>query len=90
MFSSEVFAEAFVNTCGVPVELYQNDGSVGAAIGAGIGIEELTLENAFSNVKPLKVVEPGKQDEYEIFYQEWKSLLDSHISLGHITTNVSS
>lgn len=90
MFSSQVFAEAFVNACGVPVELYQNDGSVGAAIGAGIGIEELTLENAFSNVKPLKVVEPGKQDEYEIFYQEWKSLLDNHISFGHITTNVSS
>ena len=79
MFSSQVFAEAFVNTCGVPVELYQNDGSVGAAIGAGIGIEELTLENAFSNVKPLKVVEPDKQDEYEIFYKEWKSLLDNHI-----------
>ena len=75
MFSSEVFTEAFVNACGVPIELYENDGSVGAAIGAGIGVGELTLENAFSNVKPLEVVEPSAMDEYEIFYQEWKELL---------------
>ena len=79
MFSSEVFTEAFVNACGVPVELYQNDGSVGASIGAGIGLGELTLENAFSNVKALKVVEPDAKDKYEIFYQEWEGLLESHI-----------
>jgi len=78
MFSSTVFTEAFVNACGVPVELYQNDGSVGASIGAGIGLGELTLDNAFSNVKPLKVVELGVADQYETFYQEWKGLLDSH------------
>lgn len=77
MFSSAVFTEAFVNACGVPVELYENDGSVGAAIGAGIGVGELSLENAFSNVHPLKIVEPGVQNEYEIFYQEWKELLNS-------------
>lgn len=79
MFSSEVFTEAFVNSCGIPVELYENDGSVGAAIGAGIGVGELTLENAFSNVKPLKMVEPGMADQYETFYLEWKGLLESHI-----------
>ncbi|WP_411275404.1 xylulokinase [Daejeonella sp.] len=80
MFSSEVFTEAFVNSCGVPVELYQNDGSVGASIGAGIGFGVLTLENAFSKVKPLKVIEPNAEDEYEIFYQEWKRILVNHIS----------
>lgn len=37
LFLSDVFAETFVNITGVPVELYQNDGSVGAALGAGIG-----------------------------------------------------
>jgi xylulokinase len=80
MFSSEVFTEAFVNACGVPIELYENDGSVGAAIGAGIGVGELTLENAFSNVKPLKVVEPGAKDKYDMFYQEWKELLGLHLN----------
>ena len=37
MFLSPVFMEAFVNATGVPVELYNSDGSVGAALGAGIG-----------------------------------------------------
>ena len=41
MFYSPVFTEAFVNATGVPVELYASDGSVGAAIGAGIGAKAL-------------------------------------------------
>lgn len=82
MFSSEVFTEAFVNACGVPVELYQNDGSVGAAIGAGIGIGEFTLDNAFNDVKALKVVEPNAQDEFNVYYQEWKELLNGHLASG--------
>ncbi len=79
LFSSPVFTEAFVNACGVPVELYQNDGSVGAAIGAGIGVGELTLENAFSNVRALSVVEPEFESEYDDVYREWKGLLEGHI-----------
>ncbi len=79
MFSSDVFTEAFVNACGVPVELYENDGSVGAAIGAGIGVGELSLENAFGNVKALKVVEPNSKREYNEIYKEWKELLDQHL-----------
>ena len=35
LFLSPLFLEAFVNATGVPVELYQNDGSVGAALGSG-------------------------------------------------------
>ncbi len=79
MFSSDVFLECFVNACGVPVELYQNDGSMGAAIGAGIGVGELTLENAFSNVKALKVVEPTSEKEYNGIFGEWKELLENHL-----------
>ena len=37
LFLSDVFIESFVNATGVAVELYENDGSVGAALGAGIG-----------------------------------------------------
>ena len=33
MFLSDLFAEAFVDATNVPVELYENDGSVGAALG---------------------------------------------------------
>ncbi|HKO82129.1 MAG TPA: FGGY family carbohydrate kinase, partial [Chitinophagaceae bacterium] len=37
MFLSKVFTDAFVSATGVAVELYNNDGSAGAAIGAGLG-----------------------------------------------------
>ncbi len=79
MFSSELFIEAFVNACGVPVELYSNEGSTGAAIGAGIGIGEFSTDHAFSNLKPLRVVEPQKSGEYETVYQDWKGLLEGHL-----------
>jgi xylulokinase len=37
MFLSKVFTRSFVNATGVPVELYNTDGSRGAALGAGVG-----------------------------------------------------
>jgi xylulokinase len=79
MFSSELFIEAFVNSCGVPLELHSNEGSIGAAIGAGIGNGEFTAENAFSNLKALKIVEPNKLLEYEHTYQEWKGILEKYL-----------
>ena len=79
MFSSELFIEAFVNSCGVPLELHSNEGSIGAAIGAGIGKGEFTAENAFSNVRALKIVEPKRVSEYDVVYQEWKGLLEMHL-----------
>jgi xylulokinase len=79
MFSSELFIEAFVNACGVPVELYSNEGSTGAAIGAGIGFGEFNTENAFANLKPLRKIEPQKPQDYEPIYQEWKELLTGHL-----------
>ncbi len=80
LFLSEVFLEAFVNTTGVPVELYQNDGSVGAALGAGIGARIFNSEaEAFSQSKPLQLVEPRKRDIYESVYQSWLSHLNKQI-----------
>jgi xylulokinase len=79
MFSSGLFQQAFVNSCAVPLELHSNEGSRGAAIGAGIGINVFTTENAFSRVKALKLVEPSQVSEYETVYQEWKALLKQHL-----------
>jgi xylulokinase len=76
LFLSELFTETFVNTTGVPVELYQSDGSVGAAIGAGIGSGVYaSAKDAFSQVKPLKLVEPTMTDQYDEIYNNWKELL---------------
>jgi xylulokinase len=80
MFLSDLFTEAFVNATGVPVELYPCDGSVGAAIGAGIGAGFYRNEKeAFSGMKPLKLVEPGMTDLYYDFYAEWKELLEKQL-----------
>jgi len=76
LFLSELFTETFVNATGVPVELYNNDGSVGAALGAGIGAGIFkSPTEAFSNTKAVQLVEPsGKQ--FEPVYQKWKELLE--------------
>ncbi|MCX2739530.1 xylulokinase [Pontibacter anaerobius] len=81
LFLSHTFTEAFVNATHVPVELYQNDGSIGAALGAGIGAKAFSSEEeAFSNFKKLQVIEPKAIDRYEPVYQEWKALLDKQLN----------
>ncbi|WP_423147091.1 xylulokinase [Rubrolithibacter danxiaensis] len=75
LFLSDLFTEAFVNATGVPVQLYNNDGSAGAAIGAGIGVSIFAPEEAFGNMRPLKLVEPTQSERYEYIYQDWKALL---------------
>src|SRR5215217_2201422 len=74
LFLSSVFTQSFVDITGVPVELHENDGSYGAAIGAGIGAGIYkSAGEAFTNKKPLGVVEPGPTN-LEAAYQEWKQL----------------
>ena len=85
LFLSDLFTEAFVNATNVPVELYENDGSTGAAIGAGIGVKEYaSSDEAFKEQRLLKYVEPALTDVYEPFYQEWKAALAEQIRAGEI------
>jgi len=80
LFLSNVFIQSFVNATGVAVELYENDGSVGAALGAGIGVGIYkSYSDAFSNFKPLGKFEPTNVDLYNELYIEWKKLLESHL-----------
>lgn len=80
MFLSEVFTGSFVNTLHVPVELYNCDGSVGAAIGAGLGAGVYETEAAaFSNFKPLTLVQPNRQQEYDELYGKWLALLQKQL-----------
>lgn len=76
MFLSPVFTEAFVNATNTPVELYDCDGSAGAAIGAGIGAGIFTsAKEAFANVQPLTMITPSAPAIYESAYQRWKEIL---------------
>lgn len=80
MFLSSVFVQSFVNATGVPVELYQSDGSVGAALGAGVGARAFSgTSEAFSQRKPLKLVEPANRSIYASLYEEWKHLLETQL-----------
>jgi xylulokinase len=80
LFLSDVFTQSFVDITGVPVELHESDGSYGAAIGAGIGAGIYkSAGDAFSNKKPLKVIEPSTVS-LEEYYQDWKSLLVSQLT----------
>lgn len=79
LFMSDLFTEIFVSATGVPVELYQNDGSAGAALGAGIGAGIFnTPAEAFSKMEKIKAVEP-KGKKFEPVYQDWKNLLEKEL-----------
>jgi len=76
LFLSSLFLEAFVNSTGIPVELYENDGSTGAALGSGIGAKTYSSSNeAFQQLKPVQFIAPSLTDEYEPAYQDWLKLL---------------
>jgi xylulokinase len=76
MFLSDVFTQSFVNATNVPVELYNCDGSAGAAAGAGIGAGIYSsAKEAFKNFKPVKLVEPKQNKLYEELYSKWKEAL---------------
>ncbi|MBS1527017.1 MAG: carbohydrate kinase [Bacteroidetes bacterium] len=79
LFLSDLFTEIFVNAIGVPVELYQNDGSTGAALGAGIGAGIFkSPSEAFNKMEKIKVIEP-KGDRFEPVYQDWKKALEKQL-----------
>jgi len=81
LFLSEVFAQTFVNVTGVPVELYESDGSIGAALGAGIGSGIFkNAEEAFSNHEKRSELKPQGETGYEEIYQDWKKILLNELS----------
>ncbi len=76
LFLSDLFAQTFVDLTNVPVELYDNDGSVGAALGAGVGAGIFSSPaEAFTNHQVLKYIEPKNTQAYEPVYQDWKEIL---------------
>jgi xylulokinase len=79
MFLSDIFTESFVNATGVAVELHQSDGSVGAALGAGIGAGFFTEHDLSKNTRALAIVEPAEQGRYDDLYQKWKEVLQTHL-----------
>ena len=80
MFLSPLFRKTLASTSGATIELYETDGSVGAAKGAGMGCGIYKDHNeAFASLKLLGTTEPeyGLQPEYRQAYEHWKEVLTS-------------
>jgi xylulokinase len=80
MFLSPVFRDTLAGVTGATIELYNTDGSVGAARGAGIGSGfYASAKEAFANLTKLETVEPDpdKKAEYQEAYNNWKTELDN-------------
>jgi xylulokinase len=78
MFQSAVFREAFVNTCNIKLELYNTDGSQGAARGAGIGTGYYSsAADAFKGLKVINKLNPKEESvkKYSSAYNEWEKNL---------------
>ncbi len=79
MYLSPIFSQTLASISGSLIELFNTDGSVGAATGAGIGAGiYASNDEAFASLKKLLVVEPESQkvSQYEEAYQRWKALIN--------------
>ena len=78
MFLSPLFREMLAGVTGAVIELYDTDGSVGAAKGAGIGAGIYKDNNeAFATLEKVEVIEPKPADReaYAEAYGGWKQCL---------------
>ncbi len=75
MFMSDIFCSSLADVSGAKIELYDTDGALGAARGAGIGSGIFnSAEEAFQTLEKKQVIEP-KNSDIKLFYDRWKEAL---------------
>lgn len=82
MFLSPVFREAFVNTMGADLKLYDTNGAKGAALGAGIGSGVYnSFKEAFVGLHLIESRQPDPllSESYQNAYARWKLVLNNHL-----------
>ena len=83
MFLNPVFRETLAGITGATIELYDTDGSVGAAKGAGMGAGVYkNNDDAFSTLEKINVIEPDLKlvPQYEEAYARWKRILNMYLT----------
>ena len=82
MFLSSIFRDTLAGASGASIELYDTDGSAGAAKGAGIGAGIYnTYQEAFESLEKIEEIHPDskKITEYRQAYENWKTELEKVI-----------
>jgi xylulokinase len=82
MFLSPLFRNTLAGVSGATIELYDTDGSVGAAKGAGMGAGIYKDNNeAFASLEKLEVIEPdtNNREAYKQAYEAWKNTLNGRM-----------
>ena len=90
MFLSPIFRDTLASISGATIRLYDTDGSVGAARGAGLGAGLYANEDeAFASLTQLATIEPREDYAAPLkeAYQRWKQLLQQQLNSS--TTNTS-
>ena len=78
MFLSPIFRQTLSNITGATIELYNTDGSIGAARGAGIGVGLYKdSKEAFQMLKKVSTITPESNDETISMeaYNRWRNQL---------------
>lgn len=79
MFQSGIFCRALADLSGAEIELYDTDGALGAARGAGIGSGEFnSFAHAFESLEVKGRIQPGGTD-YGEHYRIWKKAMLSKL-----------
>ncbi|MBR4367149.1 MAG: carbohydrate kinase [Bacteroidaceae bacterium] len=80
MFLNAIFTKTLASVTGATIDLYETDGAVGAAKGAGIGAGIYKdADEAFSTLRHISTIEPDVQNQsaYLEAYALWKQRLDT-------------
>ena len=77
LFLSPLFRRTLAAVTGASIQLYETDGSVGAAYGAGIGAGIYSdSDDAFKTLKHIATESPVENaEEYLVAYNRWKTAL---------------
>ncbi len=82
MFLSPLFRSALATVSGATIDLYDTDGSIGAAKGAGIGVGLYKdSDEAFATLAHVSTTEPceSERQAYTDAYALWKERLEKNI-----------
>ena len=75
MFMSPIFSQSLANISAAQIELYDTDGALGAARGAGVTRLYESLEEAFFTLEKKQTIEPDETNLTEA-YGRWKHTLE--------------